>query len=114
VKEDIIEILKDREKQMEALIQGAKDKGGKIREEAVQRAREIRSTKARAAEQEIASMREPETERIKKEVQGINKEAEKAVAEIRKKAVERKSEAVDFVASLVLGGLLKYKEKKKT
>lgn len=113
MKEDIIEILKDREKDMEALIQGAKRNGAKLREEAAQKAREIRNTKAREVEEEIASMRGPETERIKKEVAKIEKEAEKALTELRKKSVERRGEAVDCVTGLIFEGLSENKGKGK-
>ncbi len=113
MKEDIIEILKEREKDMEALIQGAKRKGAKLREEAAQRTREIRNTKAREVEEEIASMRGPETERIKKDVAGIEKGAEKTLTELRKKSGELRGEAVDFVTGILFGDLSKNKEKSK-
>jgi hypothetical protein len=107
VKEDIIEILRDKEKEMEVLVEKAKQRGVKLREDALKRAEETRVIKAREVQEEIRSMRESEEERITQEVARIEKGAEEAIGELREKAGDRKPEAIDLVADLVLGDFLK-------
>jgi vacuolar-type H+-ATPase subunit H len=109
VKEDIIEILREKEKEMEGLVVRAKERGGKLRKDALKRAGEIKELKAREVQQEILSLKESEGKSIEKEVMRIEKEAEGALAELRAKAVDRKTEAVDFVTGFVLNGVLKVK-----
>jgi hypothetical protein len=107
VKEDIIEVLRDKEKEMEGLVEKAKQKSVKLKEDALKRAEETRVIKAGEVQEEIRSKRVSEEERITQEVARIEKKAEGAITELRAKAGDRKTEAIDLVADFVLGGFLK-------
>jgi vacuolar-type H+-ATPase subunit H len=109
VKEDIIEILKNKEKEMESLVERAKERCAELKKDAIRRAEEIKGHKAGELKEEIAQLRESQLEPLEKEVERIKKEAEEGLTELRKKAEERKAEALNFVSGFVLGGLLNKK-----
>lgn len=103
MEEGIIEILREKEKEMEKCVREAKQRGAKIMENALTEALEIKERMAGEVEIEIASTRDSEERRLKKELLEIEKENEQAVAALKAKASARKTEAMDFVTDFILG-----------
>jgi len=103
--EDILEQLKSKEDEMEALINEARKKAASIREEALKKAKEIKSAKIKETEAELAGFAGKKREAAELEAASIEKDAVKRAEELKKKGVARKDEAVKAVVRFINEGL---------
>lgn len=103
--EDILEKLKSKEDEMEALINEARRKTASIREEALKKAKEIKSAKMKEMEAELAGFAGGKREAYAEEAAAIEKDAAKRAGELKEKGVSRKDEAVKAVVRFINEGL---------
>ncbi|MBI1912546.1 MAG: hypothetical protein HYS21_11170 [Deltaproteobacteria bacterium] len=100
--EDILEKLRAKEEEMEALINDARKKAAIIREGAAKTAKELKADRIREIEEELKRISSIAEVEMQKEVARIEEQAQKDVEDIRKKGAERKDKAVKEVIKAVL------------
>lgn len=99
---DMLDRLRAKEEEMEALINDARKRAAAIKEDALKKARELKERKVREIEAELQSRRTlEEEENIRNGMRRIE-EAEEAIEELRKRAELKRGEAVKEVMRLTL------------
>ena len=104
MKENIIDRLKHKEKEMEALIEEARVNASRIKADAVKMAREIKSAGMEELEDELKSRAESAEKELREEVARIEESARSAAEELKKKGAEKTEEAVEMVLRVVAEG----------
>ena len=105
LKENIIDRLKVKEKEMEACIEEARRKASVIKAEAVKEAREIKAAGAKELEREIKTLSENSEGEITKEVLAIEARSEQEAELVRKRASEKIDSAIREVLRIVAEGI---------
>lgn len=103
--EDILDRLKEKEDEMESLINEARGRASLIREEAARRAKEIKNARLNEIDSEVKEASIREEEHIRKEVFNIEEEARSSIGELRRRGAERKGKAVKEVIRYILEGI---------
>lgn len=101
--EDIIDRLKVKEEEMEALINEAKKKASGIMEDAVRKARELKNIRIREIDEELRKISAIEEESIRNEAAKIEEEGRMATEDLRRRGEERKDRAVKEVIRFIIG-----------
>lgn len=102
--EDIIKVLGEREREMDALLKEARRKAASIREAAHKDAAEIKRTGAAEADAEVERIKEEEDGRIKGELGTIGTVGAGDMDEVKGKAKERMDSAVSYIKDFVING----------
>lgn len=102
--DNIIDKLKAKEEEMDALINETRKKAASIKEEALRRAKEVRESKAAELEREIQSTITSGEEDIKSELNDIEVKARMEAAALRQKGAEKLSAAIEYVMRIAAGG----------
>jgi len=102
---DVLDRLKSKEDEMEALIAEARRSAAAIREEAAARAKRIVEDAAAALEPELEKMTEKAREEVAREVRSMEDQARREAEELRKRGAARKDEAVEAVVRFVMEGI---------
>lgn len=103
--EDLIDRLKRKEDEFEALIAEAKKSAAAIKDDAIKRVRELKAARRAAMEEAVRSelaVREAQTNR---EVEGIEQEAQLQAGRIRSKGKARLEAAVNEVLIRIVEGI---------
>lgn len=103
--EDILERLKSKEDELEAFINEARKKASSIKEEALKKAKGIRSAKMKEIELVLAEFAEKEKEAAVKEAAAITKNAANQAEGLKKKGAAQKEKAVEVVVRFINEGL---------
>jgi len=101
--QDMLSDLKAKEEELDALIEGARQKAASIREQARKKVDEIRASHAAAIEQELTELRKKKDERIRAEVAGIEKQSETEVEDLKARCEANIDRAVAEVTRLISG-----------
>lgn len=96
--EDMIERLKAKEEEMEALLTGARKKALSIREEAHRNAKEIKNAKLMELEREIKDIEAGADASVKDEIRKIEESGKTLVEGIRKKGSANSEAALEEAA----------------
>ncbi len=102
--EDIIKVLKEREREMDALLKEARGKAASIREAAHKEAQGIKTAAAAEADAEVERIKKEEDDRMKEKLAGIGWDVEGEADEAKEKAKGRMDDAVRYVKDFVING----------
>lgn len=94
---DVIESLKRKEDELENLLNEAKQKALKIKQDALHRAEEMRVSMSKQVERMLHEHKKEEMEKIEKEADIIKAEAKKQAEELRLRVEKRQEKAVEIV-----------------
>lgn len=101
--EDILEELKAKEEEMEALINDAKRRASVIKEGAVKAARELKSASLRDMEKDIKELASRDEAAITEEVKRIEEESKKSAEGLKIKGLSMRDKAVEEVIRIITG-----------
>ncbi|MFQ5735312.1 MAG: hypothetical protein ACE5GY_00435 [Thermodesulfobacteriota bacterium] len=101
--EDLLSDLKEKEDELETLLEGARLKAAAIKEEALEKARKLKEAKATELDEELAAMAVERDAAIKEEVERIEREGASALAELRSVCEKNIDRAVEEVLNFVIG-----------
>lgn len=99
---DIIELLKKKEFEMESLIDDAIVRAAAIKEAALEKSRNMKISEEAGLSERLEKLRAEEEEGIKEEIERIHKEGEAEISLIEKRARKRMGEAVSTVKKFLL------------
>ena len=103
--EDILEQLKSKEDEMEALINEARRKASSIKEDALRKAKEIKSARMKETEEEFSGIIARKREAAALEAASIEADAEARAGELKRISVARSDDAVKEVVRFINEGL---------
>lgn len=103
--DDVLNKLKIKEEEMEALIEESKKRAASIKEDAIRKAIEIKDSAIKGLETELASIAVRERARTAEEVKAIEERAAEEAEDLRSLGLGRKSEAVEAVVRFLLEGI---------
>ena len=103
--EDILEQLKSKEDEMEALINEARKQAASMKENALKKAKEIRSAKIKETEQELAGIFARRKEAASREAAAIEADAVARAAGLRQTVAAQRDRAVKEVVRFINEGL---------
>ncbi len=103
--EDILEQLKSKEDEMEALINEARRKASSIKEDALRKAKEIKSARMKETEEEFSGIIARKTEAAALEAASIEADAGARAGKLRGLVAEQKDKAVKEVVRFINEGL---------
>ncbi|MBI5328971.1 MAG: hypothetical protein HZB80_11900 [Deltaproteobacteria bacterium] len=101
---DVIESLKQKEEELDNLLNEARQKAFKIKQDAIHKAEEIKISMAKEVHTALDEYKKSEMEKIDKEAKTIEAEAVKMAGGLRLLADERFEEAVEAVVQHIVGG----------
>lgn len=99
---NILDKLRAKESEMEALLREARTRASSIREEALIKAKEIRDNALKEMETTVEELTAREEAGIRKAVKGIEEKASEDAASFKERAGARMDEAVRRVMEIVL------------
>ncbi|MFQ5465633.1 MAG: hypothetical protein ACE5EI_06870 [Thermodesulfobacteriota bacterium] len=102
---NVLDRLKSKEDEMEALIAEARRSAAAIREEAAARAKRIIEDAAVALEPELEEMTEKARSEVAREVRSMEDRSRREAEELRKRGAAKKAEAVEAVVRFVMEGV---------
>ncbi|MBI5810257.1 MAG: hypothetical protein HZB21_03595 [Deltaproteobacteria bacterium] len=100
---DILDMLKEKEKEMEALINEAKNKASFIREEAVKRAKEIKAAELKEMDAEIEALKAMEEARIMEEVSCFEAKAKEEAEGFKRSEEGKRARAIKEAVRIIMG-----------
>jgi hypothetical protein len=103
--ENIIDRLKAKEDEMEALIKEARKKAAAIKERAVKKSISVKGAGAAELDEKIDEMRAAAKEEVARETERLENEAAEAAESIRVAAAEMEEEAMALVVRLIAEGI---------
>ncbi len=101
---DILDILKVKEGEMEALIEAARLEASGMKEEAVKKAEALKAEKEAAVLEELTRIESEALKAMDDEVSGLAGEAESEAKWLREKAEEKRRQAIDGIGEILLEG----------
>lgn len=101
--EDILEKLRSKEAQMEALLSETRAKASIIKEAAVKKAKELKTAKIIELEEDLRKAYEKQDALVKSEAAAIDGQAEKMALELKEKGVRNMDWAVEKVYRIIAG-----------
>jgi vacuolar-type H+-ATPase subunit H len=101
---DVLESLKHKEEELDALLREARKKASRIKEDALIKAEALRISKSKELNAMLEEYKKGEMEKIDKEAEAILTEAEKQAEEVRLRAGKNIEKVVELVVRHVLGG----------
>ena len=105
MQDNVIDRLRVKEEEMEALVAGAKSRAAFIRDDAVRKAGEAREAGLAALEGEIKRLGAELEANIKKEIAEIEKDAGKEAAALKEMGGQRMEAAVRQAAKFIIEGI---------
>ncbi len=101
---DILDILKVKEGEMEALIEGARLEALEMKEAANVKAAALKVEKELAISEELEQVETEALKAIADEVSGVTGEAESEASGLRERAEVKRRQAIDGIAEILLEG----------
>ncbi len=101
--EDLLSDLKEKEDELEALVEGARIKAVSIKDSALNAARALKESKTADLEAELASMAAGQEDVIRAEVEKIEREGEAEVERMRAAYEQNIDRAVEEVIRYITG-----------
>jgi len=105
MQDNVIDRLRVKEEEMEALVAGARNRAAFIREDAVRKAGEAREAGLAALEGDIRRLGVELEANIKKEIAGIEKDAGQEAAALKEKGGQRMEAALRQAAKFIIEGI---------
>lgn len=99
---DVIESLRQKEEELEGMLNKAREKAAEIKKDALQKAEEIRLSMSKDINAMTEEYRKAEAGKIDKEVEAVKEEAIKDARYLKSMAEERLEEAVEDVVSYIM------------
>ncbi|GMR04606.1 MAG: hypothetical protein BMS9Abin23_0506 [Thermodesulfobacteriota bacterium] len=105
LKENLIDRLKVKEEEMDALIEDARKKAASIKKDALEKAAGLKGAALEKIDAEVEAARAAAEDAIMKEVEAFEHEARAGAAELREKGLSRIERAVERILSIVAEGI---------
>lgn len=102
---DVMESLKQKEEELEALLRETRENGARIREDAVRMAEGIKLSALKELDRVVEEYKKTEMEKIDRETESIKSYAVKMCEELQKAADERVKRTADIVIDYILKGI---------
>lgn len=101
---DVIESLKQKEAELDNLLNEAREKAAQIKKDALRMAEEIKSSMSKNFDAEMEEYKKQKMEKIEKEADEISQDALKKAHDLKRLAEERQEKAVLTAARYVIEG----------
>ena len=103
---DILEELKRKEEEMEALINGSRKMAFTIRETALKNARELKASRQSEIDRELKERAASFEEGLKKEIEGIEEAGRRDAESLKDAGRARMETAIEDVVKALSGGIV--------
>lgn len=101
---DVIESLKQKEEELDSLLNEAREKALHIKKDALKKAEEAKLSISKKIDTELEEYKKQEMEKIEKEVEAIKIEATKKAQELNRMAEERQEKSALMAVRYVIEG----------